>query len=442
MTADDQVTTTWQQFGWGPWTDDSVVPQGPLDEQTRSVRGYPRSLTAIVGEGVVQRPVFEPALKQYGSAMRAGEPQFVTPDVAQRWHSARRHAVDHVLAAVATSRWAGHLVLRGSVLLQAWYGSAAREPGDLDFVVTPATWEMDEPRTERLFEAIARGADALSRAAGDVRIDAAGAISDEIWTYDRVPGRRMILPWQADGLPSGTVQLDFVFNETLPSPPEFTDVPRWDGPTAHRILGATPEQSLAWKLLWLLSDSYPQGKDLYDAVLLAEATPLRAQVLHETLVAAEPHWAGHRITPGAITAVDVDWEEFAKEYPDIATGTPEALVTRLVAALEPVFAEEVGPPVDGYVWRVRHLASHVRAGRRLAASGGMGAVLEWLQTGTVGLAEGIVIIREIVGPDRCTLEEAAAAYVNHRPFKPHDRGFYSRGPEAIERALAAIRKQV
>ena len=32
--------------------------------------------------------------------------------------------------------------------------------------------------------------------------------------------------------------------------------------------------SLAWKLLWLHSDMHPRGKDLYDAMLLAESTSM------------------------------------------------------------------------------------------------------------------------------------------------------------------------
>ncbi|MGC0419907.1 nucleotidyl transferase AbiEii/AbiGii toxin family protein [Embleya sp. AB8] len=449
MTSDGH--RTWRDLGWGPWDDDEVVPQEPLDEQTRERWTLPRSLRAVTGPDVWQRPVFEPALKQYGSAMRAGEPQFASAGIAERWYAARRCAVDHVLAAIAESPWAKHLVLRGSMLLRAWYGPAAREPGDLDFVVVPATWELVEPRTERLLAAIARGAEEHSRAvgavgtagfAGEVRIDAGGAIGDEIWTYDRVPGRRLVLPWQAPGLPSGTIQLDFVFNEVLPSAAEYTDVPRADGSGAHRIPAATAEQSLAWKLLWLLSDAYPQGKDLYDAVLLAESTPLRADLLHRTLVAVEPHWSGRRITADAFADLDADWAEFAKEYPRL-DGTAEEFTDRLTTALAPVFAEESGgPAVDGYAWRLRWLAPLLPDGRLAAAEGGLARLTCWLKDRALGLPECIVLIREVVGPDRCTPEQAADAYVSQLSVTSSELGYLSRNPDALRDALAALRAQV
>src|SRR6185503_14258157 len=94
------------------------------------------------------------------------------------------------------------------------------------------------------------------------------AVSDDIWTYDRVPGRRLLLPWKADDL-SGWVQLDFVFHEHLPVAPEPAAVPAAGRPSAL-LLAATPELSLAWKIMWLVTDAHPQGKDLYDAVLPAE----------------------------------------------------------------------------------------------------------------------------------------------------------------------------
>ncbi|MFE4336806.1 nucleotidyl transferase AbiEii/AbiGii toxin family protein [Streptomyces sp. NPDC056831] len=148
-------------------------------------------------------------------------------------------------------------MLRGSVLMATWFGGAAREPGDLDFLVVPQYWAMDGPRTSGLFDTIARDAAAVAR--GSLRIDAAGMVTEDIWTYDRVPGRRMLPPWTAPGVPGGTVQLDVVFNETLPAPAAVNELqPLADGPGC-RVLAASPELSLAWKLLWLVTDAYPQG---------------------------------------------------------------------------------------------------------------------------------------------------------------------------------------
>jgi len=48
----------------------------------------------------------------------------------------------HLLRIATESPWQNHLVLRGSLLLKAWLGAAAREPGDMDWVVTPPTLRM------------------------------------------------------------------------------------------------------------------------------------------------------------------------------------------------------------------------------------------------------------------------------------------------------------
>ncbi|HSA51023.1 MAG TPA: nucleotidyl transferase AbiEii/AbiGii toxin family protein [Yinghuangia sp.] len=440
MSTEEQPAT-WDEFGWGPWPVTTVVPHGPLTAAEREEAELPASLTVVSGEGVVQHPVFDPSLKDYGKAVRAGEPQFSSPDTAALWHDARRRAVDHVLAAIASSRWADHLVLRGSVLLRAWYGPAAREPGDLDFVVVPATWAMEEPRTERMLDELASTAEAASEGADHVRIDAAGALRDEIWTYDRVPGRRLVLPWHAEGLPSGSVQLDFVFEEQLPTTPELTHVPRWNQQGAHQLLAATPELSLAWKLLWLMSDIYPQGKDLYDAVLLAESTPLRASVLMETLVASDTGWTGRRVTPDLLEAENVDADEFRKDYPDIHE-TVEGLHERLLTALEATFAECAAiPPTDGYTWRARLLAPRIEVCRELARREGMEAVQEYLRDHSIALTDGIVVIREAVGPDRCSVEGAAATYTDFLDRSSHST-YYERNPDATAKAITALRELV
>jgi len=430
-----EEATGWADLRWGPWPDDAVIPASELDERTRAARDLPRSIAAVRGDGVVQRQVFDPALQQYSRAMRAGEPQFASADVGERWHAARRQAVDHVLTAVAGSRWAGHLVLRGSTLLRAWYGALAREPGDVDFVVTPPTWDLDERRTQDVFTAIARG----TRDAGagsDVRIDAAGVLEDEIWTYDRIPGRRMVLPWRAEGLPSGSVQVDFVFNERMPCEPEFTDVPRADGTGAHRLLAATRAQSLAWKVMWLLTDTHPQGKDLYDAALLARDESAGAALVHESLVADEASWAGVRLTRAMVSGIGTDWEEFAKEYPRWALD-PEGLLDTLVAGLEPVFAREDGPPVDGYALRRRWLAGHVEACRAQAARGGVDAVLGYLDAHGMRLTESVVVVCEVVGPDRCSREQAVELITG---ASAHARD--ARNAAGVSRALSALREQV
>ncbi|MGW5057323.1 nucleotidyl transferase AbiEii/AbiGii toxin family protein [Streptomyces sp. NPDC004096] len=339
------------------------MPRVPLDDEVRARLDLPPTLRPVKDDRVVQRPVFDPALKQYSQAYRASDPRFTDPDVELAWHAARRAAIELVLSAISGSPWAASLVLRGSVLLRAWFGDAAREPGDLDFVVAPASWRIEEERTDAMLEGVARAAErAALHGAGVVRIDAEEAVSDDIWTYDRVPGRRLVLPWSSDGLPGGVVQLDFVFNEHLPVDPEPVLLPSASGDPQAVLSAATAELSLAWKLMWLVSDMHPQGKDLYDAVLLAEHTPLRDELLRHVFLDAGPDGCrpvGLREIAGLKGCVE--WEHFIAEYPDITEGVAD-FVDRLVAALAPTFrsVEAVGHGEDGYARHVWWLEPRIR----------------------------------------------------------------------------------
>ncbi|MFF3210944.1 nucleotidyl transferase AbiEii/AbiGii toxin family protein [Streptomyces sp. NPDC002886] len=317
---------TWEKFGW----QSEELPKGPLDEETRRERDLPRTLRAVAGDDVRQRSVFDPSLKQFQNAYRAGDPVFDAPERTAAWRTARRAALDAVLLAVSESRWGDSLVLRGSVLLADWFGDAAREPGDLDFVVVPRSWNIDDGRTARMLEEIAAGA------AGRAGIKDSGAVCEGIWTYERVPGMRMMLPWQVPGLPAGQVQLDFVFNERLPEEPEPVELG-----CGAVVLAASPALSLAWKLLWLVSDSYPQGKDLYDAVLLAEAFALPYELLDQVFrLAPEQPLPNPGVTLGDIVAygnVGGEWDHFTAEYPQLS-GSEEEYARRLAAAVAPTFA--------------------------------------------------------------------------------------------------------
>jgi hypothetical protein len=323
---------------------------GPAPADRRAT-DLPLTLRPVDDPRVAQPAVFDPALKQYGDAYRAGEPRFADPALGQAWATARRRAMDLLLAAIADSAWVDHLVLRGSVLLRAWFGAAAREPGDLDFVVVPRNWKVGEDRTRELLSGVARAAEAAS-AAGPVRFTATEAVCEEIWTYERVPGLRLVLPWRAEGVPGGAVQLDFVFEEHLPTDPEPVELPSLDGSSAL-LLAATPELSLAWKLMWLISDCYPQGKDLYDAVLLAESTLLRYRVLRDTFATNEDYAHEPPIGLAAVReladGVSYDWRYFTSEYPALATDVG-SLVERLATALEPTFAQAPRDPVELTVW--------------------------------------------------------------------------------------------
>ncbi|MFD8480172.1 nucleotidyl transferase AbiEii/AbiGii toxin family protein [Kitasatospora sp. NPDC059673] len=332
----------------------------PLPEDRRD---WPSTHLAIDDPRATQPAVFDPALKQFDNAYRAGEPRFTDPALCAAWYAARRTAMDTVLAAVAASGWAGHLVLRGSVVLKAWFGDAAREPGDLDFVVTPADWMLDDPRTADLFDSLTR---AVAATSGPIRFRPEQSATEDIWTYERAPGRRLMLVWEADGLPDGTLQLDFVFNEELPVPAEPLEV----APGAVLNV-AGRELSLAWKLLWLATDSYPQGKDVYDAALLAGSTRLRYTVLRDIFAAADIRFATRPIGPDSVPA-ETEWHHFAAEYPHLA-GDEADHRRRLAAALAPTFAEV--PDADRAAWWCEAWLAPLR---RVHTEEGFAAAQTWL----------------------------------------------------------------
>lgn len=414
--------SSWTAFGWGPWPEDGTVPQEELTEATAEQLRLPKSLRPVFGEGVLQRPVFDPSMAHHARAMRPGEPQFEDEEAGRRWYAARRRATDLVLAAVADSPWAEHLVLRGSVLLKAWYGEAAREPGDLDFVVVPDSWQLEDERTDRMIDGIARAADLRARrAGGPVRVDSRGAVSDEIWTYDRVPGRRLVIPWTSreDGVPPGTVQLDFVFNEPLPAPSALTSIPRHTGtePPA-RLHAATPELSLAWKILWLITDMHPEGKDLYDAVLLAESTDLSFELLRRVFQGVEGgYYERNPVLLEWIGSVEANWFEFQKDYPHIK-GRHGEYRARLLKALAPTFAalhNDSGESAE-YLERAAWLAQWTRDCRKLLADSGMDALQEHLVDRYVHATNAIVITRELLGRADCEIVDAAETVYAFRSF--------------------------
>ncbi|MFD9517968.1 hypothetical protein [Streptomyces sp. NPDC059979] len=151
----------------------------------------------------------------------------------------------------------------------------------------------------------------------------------------------MALPWSVPGRPAGQVQLDFVFDEQLPEPPEPVELA-----CGAVVLAATPALSPAWKVLWLVSDRHPQGKDPYDAVLPAEHCHLPNALVQEVFrEAGEWPYPNAELDPGHIEdlvpsgCVGAEWEHFEAEYPHLAGPGEEAFVARLAGALRPTFRE-------------------------------------------------------------------------------------------------------
>ncbi|MFF1648775.1 nucleotidyl transferase AbiEii/AbiGii toxin family protein [Streptomyces sp. NPDC058240] len=432
MTSSADESASWTRLREGS----PRVPHTPLDEEKRRSSDIPGTLLPAP-DGMNHPLVFEPALKQFANAYRAGEPDFGDggEEVGRTWHRARRTVLDTVLASIADGPWGDHLVLRGSVLMATWFGRAARDPGDLDFLFVPRDWAMDDPRTSGVFGTIARDA-AAAAVGGPVRIDAAGMVTEDIWTYDRVPGRRMLLPWTADGVPGGTVQLDVVFNEILPSPAVLTELrPLGDGPGC-RVRAVSPELSLAWKLLWLVTDMYPQGKDLYDAVLLAEHSPPVYELLREAFVLGGTE--GLRPVSARLfddLGVQTGWEHFIAEHPWV-TESAASYCGRLARALAPLLETEVSAGGTGrYRQWSRWLQPLVEATRASAAEAPAAALGYLAEGGRDGLLAAVVVVREITGPRRPDLADALADVLSHEGSWQYWRDH----PEACVRLLDELR---
>ncbi|MGW0432580.1 nucleotidyl transferase AbiEii/AbiGii toxin family protein [Micromonospora sp. NPDC003197] len=280
--------------------------------------------------------ITQPGLRSIDHRIRPDEPEFTDPAQADRWRTLRRAALDHALALVAASPLRENLVLRGSMLPPAWMGEQAREPGDLDWVLVDQTIEAD-----RLYAELVDLLRQQPTVTEGVLLDVDGATREEDWEtigYESTSVLRVCVPWRADGVPPGSVQLDLALDVDLPEPPVETVVPRGDGGQFASVRAASRELSLAWKIQWLVVGDYTDGsfneKDLYDAALLAEdpRTKLPPSLLDEVL---DP-WLEAEDVPDTIDDLEVDWEDFQKDYPWVG-GTGEEWRTRLSRALTPMF---------------------------------------------------------------------------------------------------------
>jgi hypothetical protein len=179
------------------------------------------------------------------------------------------------------------------------------------------------------------------KAAQGVLFDPDGVRKSQDWAYTYSYGGglgvRLKVPWQAEGLKPGLLQLDFAADETLLEPPVWAAIPRADGGPPTPVRAASRETSLAWKLLWLYTDASAgygsQGKDLYDAVLLAESdqTGLTPQLLHKTLRRSlRERTDEFRIDEIHVT--EEEWEWFQRTHP-AACGTAGEWLARLGRAL-------------------------------------------------------------------------------------------------------------
>jgi len=270
------------------------------------------------------------------TAFRSGDPEFPDTETRQAWYAARRHVMDHLLRLIADSPWNEHLVLRGSLLLKAWLGDTAREPGDIDWVFRPADVAAGSPIAQKLLKNL-HALVTKRRHAGNAIIQAHKVTIDKLGPYEQIAGHRIVFPWRAEGLPPGSIQMDIAFGDTLFVDPLPTPIPS-PGEGSVVIWAARPDLALAWKLLWLERDRAPRGKDLYDATLLAEWTPLSRALLDRVLQTG-PGMDFASLSLDFPTKWNVDWGEFKQEYPWVV-GKAIDWQYRLAAALYPLFEQQ------------------------------------------------------------------------------------------------------
>jgi hypothetical protein len=218
--------------------------------------------------------------------------------------------------------------------------------------VNPPLWLTDdedgEPDTDPappggLLEMV-RAFPVLDGPTGKITLDPDRATTTGLWGYYGPGGAgvRLTIPWRADGLPDAVASCDFAQQEVghdLVGEPVLTAIPRGDGGWPTTVRTVDRALSLAWKLQWLHTDNQPdriaQGKDLYDAVLLAE-DPATDLTLPHLRTVFEPAW--HHTTGGPkqvaewIHSWQLDWDTFQATHPQVA-GTATDWLDRLADAL-------------------------------------------------------------------------------------------------------------
>jgi hypothetical protein len=283
--------------------------------------GYPTAY-----EKDKSRPdVFDPALKHRQRAFVKGPPP--AKDAASALERERSRLLHLCLEGLAGSRVRDELVVRGSVTLERWFPGRARPAHDLDLVVrNPGTGPHSTHAPILLGEIEEAICKALAWGEADF-VEEEIALED-IWTYERAEGRRLSVPWFS-GKVRDVIQVDVVFREPLQDVPTLEVL--GDDPAVYPSLWfASRAESLAWKLLWLETDSYPQGKDLYDALLLAEHVALPVELVSAVYAGKGETWQ-HGNTTEFVRALRVDWTGFTALYPALPVeGLLERFATTLV----------------------------------------------------------------------------------------------------------------
>lgn len=314
------------------------------DRKTTATATSPRDYPAGYAMDAQRPDVFDPALKHYPYAFVKGPPP--TGAEASELEEARALLLQRSLEGLSRSLARDAVVLRGGLTLAVWFPGRARRPHDIDLVVRNPAWEPTCAEADALLAEIRRAVRDSLVDAGATVVDEA-ITSDSIWTYERAEGRRITVPWTRAGGVCDVVQIDVVFREPLLDAPTLEPIglERSRGgyrePGTAALFFASRAESLAWKLLWLEEDMYPQAKDLYDAVLLAEDVAISLDFVRRVFTAKGSRWE-HDADTRFITGWDIDWDGFAVEYPELSSGDRGSWLARLARALGAGFAAHGG----------------------------------------------------------------------------------------------------
>jgi Nucleotidyl transferase AbiEii toxin, Type IV TA system len=282
----------------------------------------PTVFPTINGAAALQIQVFDPSLKHFESAYRfGGLADNSSPETAKIWRRKQDLCTIKVIRSLVQSPVGESLVLRGSWLMREWFESSARAPHDVDFVCT-ASVTADE--LVRIVDPWLR-----NELASDPTLLADCLQTTTLWAYEVVQGRRFVVPWSAGDV-NGVVQVDVTVDEEIFEPPQKSDLPS----AGISVMAVTKSQALAWKIFWLMTDAHPQGKDLYDAVLLAREVSLSPELERWLRNKLEPEmgrpWDG---TLMPATTFRAEWKHFESEYPNLARATSEPLLRDELVAL-------------------------------------------------------------------------------------------------------------
>jgi uncharacterized protein (TIGR02996 family) len=269
-------------------------------------------------------------------------------------------------------------VVRGSLLLQVWYGDRARPAGDLDFEVFARLSDRGNRFTSAVDHARGLCCYAVENLIyphagnpepspimftgdwGDAEAEADENGARPLWAYG-TPGERFLLPWEwSDHDPSsGTLQIDIAESAAYPQGSFEIENERFTGargePFQHPAYSR--EAMLAAKVSWLARGVKPTGdgrvawsgepKDLFDAHLLATDDTVRPDVFRRAMLAIGAadgiDWnAFDTLFSLARTADDAtfaNWPAFAKRHPNLVERGPAALLAELAERLEPLLGE-------------------------------------------------------------------------------------------------------